>query len=123
MDCIPTPPDLFHPAPPDANIKSSQQVVWFCTHHNKKIRAERDAMSKRGKTHVLPGKLSHNMGGELSLINLSTSTHHTDIVSVFVCSCGSIRLILQTIPRSAHRRMDCRLHSSCLLCLHFCLGT
>ncbi|XP_030599319.1 uncharacterized protein LOC115789891 [Archocentrus centrarchus] len=47
MDCIPTPPDLFHPALPDANIKSSQQVGWFCTHHNKKIRAERDAMSKQ----------------------------------------------------------------------------
>lgn len=83
-----------------------------------------------------PGKVRHTRttqnwdttlggwGGEggLRLINFSSTTHHIDIVSLFVSSCGSNRFILQTIPCSVDRRMDCRLHSCCLLRLHFCLG-
>lgn len=124
MDRIPTPPDLFHPALPDANIKPSQQGGWFCTHHNKKIRTERSAMSRRGKTHTYYPEMRHNIGwgGGLRLINFSSTTHHIDIVSLFVSSCGSNRFILQTIPCSVDRRMDSRLHSCCLLRLHFCLG-
>lgn len=42
----------------------------------------------------------------------------------YIClsRCGSNSFIPQTRPCSADRRMDCCLHSSCLLCLHFCLG-
>lgn len=49
MDLIRSPPDLFHPALSDSTVNSSQHGAWRCAHHNKKIRAERGAMSKRGK--------------------------------------------------------------------------
>ncbi|KAG7235048.1 hypothetical protein INR49_003413 [Caranx melampygus] len=47
MDLILTPPDLFHPALPDASVNSSQHGAWHCTHHNKKIKAQIGAMNKR----------------------------------------------------------------------------
>ncbi|XP_031156950.1 uncharacterized protein LOC116050863 isoform X2 [Sander lucioperca] len=53
MDFNPSPPDLFHPSLPNANVNSSQPGAWRCTHHNKKIRAERGAMSKRASSHKL----------------------------------------------------------------------
>ncbi len=84
MNLIPSPPDLFHPALPDANVNSSQHGAWRCTHHNKKFRAERGAMSKRGKKPTFHPEDRGKKNIQFYSINLSTPSQHFVIVSIFV---------------------------------------
>lgn len=84
MDLNPSPPDLFHLTLPDANVNSSQQGAWRCTLHNKKIRAERGAVSKRGKKSTFHPQIEARMYPEFNTINLSMSSQHFVIVSIFV---------------------------------------
>lgn len=89
MDLIPNPSDLFHPALPDSSVNFSQHGAWHCAHHNKKIRAERGVMSKRGKRHS-----TLNMETEVSL---SKSLHMLPIYChcFWIClsRCGSCGFI------------------------------
>ncbi|KAF3692682.1 hypothetical protein EXN66_Car008358 [Channa argus] len=65
MDLIPGPPDLFHPALPDTDVNSPLHRAWQCTRHNKNIRGERGAMSKRD---VGPAASSHKLFSVLLMV-------------------------------------------------------
>lgn len=117
MDLIPSPADLFHPALPDTDVNSSPHEAWHSTHHNKKIRAERGSMSKRGRKPHSPREWAWVK------FNKSFHTLPTPCYWFYICLCRSKSFVPQTLLCFADGWMDCRLHSSCLLCLHFCLGT
>lgn len=121
MDLNPSQPDSFRPALLDASVNSSQHGAWQCTYHNKKIRA---TMNKRGKR---PTFHPENWDMKWARVEFCKSFHTLPTLCYCFCICLSncvyISFIPDSLPCSADDRMDCRLQSSCLLCLHFCLGT
>lgn len=121
MDLIPSPAALFHPALPDTDINSSPLGAWHCAHHNKKIRGERGAMSKRGKKPT-PHPEDWDTKWPRVEFNKSLHTLPTPCYCFYICLSRSKSFIPQILLCVADGWMDRRLHSSCLLCLHFCLG-